>query len=169
MIELLILFTLFQHKSTIYGIKQKIEKRFSVFFNASFGSIHPALKKLEEGKYVSVKSELSSGGQKSKIYSITPEGKKYFTKLLIEDLPPNPALADQMINIKLMAANFVESDTRNKIKESVLKHLELQTINMRNYLSNMDDENNSFQNKFINYNLQKLKEFKNWIEQELKI
>lgn len=169
MIELLILFILFQNKSTIYGIKQKIEKQYSVFFNASFGSIHPALKKMEDNKYVTVKSELSSGGQKSKTYTITSEGKNYFIKLLSEDLPQNPALADQMINVKLMASNFVEPETRNMIKESILKHLELQEINIRNYLSNLDDENNSFQTKFINYKLQKLKEFINWIRQELKI
>ena len=33
---------------TIYKIKQKIENNFSVFLSASFGSIHPAIKKLEK-------------------------------------------------------------------------------------------------------------------------
>jgi len=64
MTELLILAILLEGEYTTYKIRQKIKNMFSVFLSASFGSIHPALKKLEKNGFISAKREMSGGGQK---------------------------------------------------------------------------------------------------------
>ena len=98
MIELLILIVLLDEKSSIYGIKKKIESLFSLFLKTSFGSLYPALKKLEKNGHITVKTQLSSGGQKKSTYSITNKGKEHFKHLMFEELPANPVAANQIVN-----------------------------------------------------------------------
>ncbi|MFH0702359.1 MAG: PadR family transcriptional regulator [bacterium] len=156
--ELLILMVLFEEKSTIYGLKQKIEKLFSLFLKISFGTIHPALKKLEENKYVLLKAKTSSGGQKSSLYSITEEGKEYFTDLMIENLPDNPTIANQLVNIKLMGLSRVDPESQKLTLDSILRYLENQKIKAKNLRADFEDIENKIQQKVINYNIQRILE-----------
>ena len=71
---------------TSYEIKKAIEKSTAFFYNASMGSIHPALKKLEGSDCVSINSTIENGRAK-KIYSITNKGRAVFTNWLSEGLP----------------------------------------------------------------------------------
>ncbi|OGI24795.1 MAG: hypothetical protein A2287_03090 [Candidatus Melainabacteria bacterium RIFOXYA12_FULL_32_12] len=163
MIELLILTILLDNKSSIYGIKQKIENKFSAFFKISFGSIYPALKKLEKNKYVTVKTQLSPGGQKKSTYSITNEGKEYFQVLMLEVLPENPALASQLINIKLIALPKIEVTLQQQATNTIIEHLEHNKANIEILLNNPENNKDKFQKKFLEYNLIKTLEDIKWI------
>ena len=161
MIELLILTILMDNKSSIYGIKQKIENNFSLFFKTSFGSLYPALKKLENNKYVSAKTQLSSGGQKKSVYSITNEGKEYFNTLMTENLPENPSIASQLINIRLIALSKIEIESQRQVISSILSYLENYKLNIEILLNNT--ELTKSHKKFIEYNLHKISEDIKWI------
>ncbi len=71
---------------TSYDVKKAIEKSTAFFYNASMGSIHPALKKLETAGSVTATSIVENGRAK-KIYSITDKGREVFTRWLGEGLP----------------------------------------------------------------------------------
>ncbi len=69
--------------ATGYEIKKlSIEGAFQHFVEVSFGSIYPALSKLEQEGLVSCQTEEQDGKPDRKIYSITPEGKSEFVKLI---------------------------------------------------------------------------------------
>jgi len=62
--------------ATGYEIKKlSTEERFSYFVDASFGSIYPALSRLQDDGCVTVREEYESGKPPRKIYSITDKGR----------------------------------------------------------------------------------------------
>jgi DNA-binding PadR family transcriptional regulator len=64
--------------------KESTEGRFSYFEDASFGSIYPALARLESEGLVTVREEPQAGKPARKVYSITQAGREEFIKSLCE-------------------------------------------------------------------------------------
>jgi len=64
--------------------KESTEGRFSYFEDASFGSIYPALARLEAEGLVTVREEPQAGKPARKVYSITQAGRTEFITSLSE-------------------------------------------------------------------------------------
>ena len=74
--------------ATGYEIKKLFEDDgFQHFVEASFGSIYPALNRLTEEGYVSVREESQEKRPDRKVYSITPAGRTAFIGSLLKPLP----------------------------------------------------------------------------------
>ncbi len=64
-------------EATGYEIKKmSTEEHFSFFVDASFGSIYPALSRLQDDGCVTVREEFESGKPSRKVYSITDKGRE---------------------------------------------------------------------------------------------
>ncbi|HSG96097.1 MAG TPA: PadR family transcriptional regulator [Afifellaceae bacterium] len=75
--------------STGYEIKKlSMEGKYSHFVDASFGSIYPALARLESEGMVTCREETHPGKPPRKVYSITEKGRAEFVESLQE--PPKP-------------------------------------------------------------------------------
>lgn len=72
---------------TGYEIKRLMEKSVGFFFGASYGSIYPALRELEEAGLV--RSTLVVQGERpnKKVYEVTPSGREFFRERLAEGAP----------------------------------------------------------------------------------
>jgi len=77
MLEYIILGFLMGCAASGYDLKQYMAESTSYFFDASYGSIYPALKRLEERKLI-LSEEKVTGGKFKKLYSITEEGRGVF-------------------------------------------------------------------------------------------
>lgn len=74
--------------ATGYEIKKLFEDDgYQHFVEASFGSIYPALNRLTDEGYVSVRSEAQEKRPDRKVYSITPTGRSQFVASLLKPLP----------------------------------------------------------------------------------
>jgi PadR family transcriptional regulator AphA len=74
--------------ATGYEIKKLFEDDgYQHFVEASFGSIYPALQRLTDEGYVSVRSEAQEKRPDRKVYSITPTGRSAFIASLLKPLP----------------------------------------------------------------------------------
>lgn len=58
-----------------YEIKKKLENGFSHFYDASYGSIYPALNKLQQESLVSCAYESQNNRPDKKVYSLTIDGR----------------------------------------------------------------------------------------------
>lgn len=81
MLEYIILGFLMKEEMSGYDLKQWMANCTSYFFDASFGSIYPALKRLEEKGCICCHEVVESSKFK-KLYSITDMGKSYFMNWL---------------------------------------------------------------------------------------
>src|ERR1700760_4561494 len=74
--------------ATGYEIKKLFdEDGYQHFVEASFGSIYPALNRLTDEGYVSVRSEAQEKRPDRKVYSITPQGPAQSLASLMKPLP----------------------------------------------------------------------------------
>jgi len=167
--ELFALFVLLNQESTIYKIRKNIKKYFYLFHNSSLGAVQPALKKLYAGNYVSLKKLMSSGGQKSSIYTITPQGKKYFEQLILQDLPENPATSNQIAKIKVLLLPLLKKELKVEAIQSLKTYYSNKLLDFEDYMANF--ENPDFQriNKdYIKRCMDEITEELNWLKfQEL--
>ena len=72
---------------TGYDLKKRFSISFSFFSGASYGSIYPALKKMEREGLVTQQLEIQDGAPNRKVYSITAAGRKVFFEALTAPFP----------------------------------------------------------------------------------
>jgi PadR family transcriptional regulator, regulatory protein AphA len=86
-VRTLCLSILYEGEATGYEIRRLcVEGECSYFVEASFGSIYPALAKLEDEKLVTSRTEQQSGKPAKKVYSITEAGRAAFVEELAAPL-----------------------------------------------------------------------------------
>jgi len=86
-VKTLCLAILYDGNATGYEIRKlSVEGEYAYFVEASFGSIYPALAKLEDEHLVTSQVELQDGKPAKKIYAITEAGRTAFHDSLFEDL-----------------------------------------------------------------------------------
>ncbi|MDH5556077.1 MAG: PadR family transcriptional regulator [Alphaproteobacteria bacterium] len=69
--------------ATGYEIRKMFEEGpFQYFTDAGFGSIYPALKKLHDEAYVTLREQAQDNRPDKKVYTITPAGRAAFTAAL---------------------------------------------------------------------------------------
>lgn len=89
-VRTLCLSILYNKDATGYEIRRQCtEGECAYFVEASFGSIYPALAKLENDGLVTSRTETQDGKPAKKIYSITAAGRTAFVQNLCEPLAPN--------------------------------------------------------------------------------
>lgn len=73
---------LMRKSMTGYDLKKAFSLSFSFFSGLSYGSIYPALKKMEGQGLISKQVEIQDGAPNRKVYTITESGKKSFLEAL---------------------------------------------------------------------------------------
>ncbi len=96
--------------ATGYEIRKlSTEAEYSYFVDASYGSIYPALNKLEQDGMVTCRQEVQEGKPARKIYSITDTGRAEFRQTL--KIPPQHDLFKSEFLLLAMNANLVDRET----------------------------------------------------------
>jgi PadR family transcriptional regulator AphA len=86
-VETLCLAILYKGDATGYQIRKSLsEGEEALFADAGYGSIYPALKKLNERGALSLRSEVRDGRPSRKVFSITEKGRSEFLETLCKPL-----------------------------------------------------------------------------------
>ncbi|MBT6093253.1 MAG: PadR family transcriptional regulator [Rhodospirillaceae bacterium] len=109
--------------ATGYEIRKMFEDGpFGHFFDASYGSIYPALGKLLGDGLVALSEEEHSGRPDKKVYSLTPEGRVRLKEALAE-----PAGRDRLRSeylVRLFFAHLMEPRDSQRIYDEYLANFE---------------------------------------------
>lgn len=132
MLEHIILGFLMESNMTGYEIKQMMMVSTSNFIDASFGSIYPALKRLESGGSISF-TENVMGGKYKKLYSITEKGKEELLKWLREPTVFSP------FNYEYLAKLFFYKHLE---KEETLRLIQEFTVSVNVQLEKLENLEN---------------------------
>jgi len=79
---------LMRNSMTGYDLKKAFSMSFSFFSGLSYGSIYPALKKMEKLGLISKTVEIQDGAPNRKVYTLTEEGRKALFESLRMPLVP---------------------------------------------------------------------------------
>jgi len=138
MIDFLILFELSRKILTMYGISKEIHINFSVLTTPSYGTIKPALKRLEKSGFVKTQKTMSSGGRPSVYYSITKDGINELKRLLIEPPLENPIQFLPSARIKLACADVLDVNEQKILFKQLKSKAESILIDTKNIMSEND-------------------------------
>lgn len=124
-VKTLCLSVLYEGEATGYEIRRLcVEGECSYFVEASFGSIYPALARLEDEGLVTSRVEQQDGRPAKKIYAITDAGRNVFTDSLFEtpgdDVFRSPFLLFARF-AHLLPANLVAMRLREQLDRIVEK------------------------------------------------
>ncbi len=131
MVDYLVLGLLMYRPLTMYDIKKAMEKSTDHFYSASFGSLHPALKKLTEKGFVTFEQTLERGRGK-KTYAITEAGKTAFLEWLRQDIPTEAVREGSLL--KVFFLGHLPEEARNPILEVYLKDVETHLTELKKLL-----------------------------------
>lgn len=98
MLEYIILGFLMYGEMSGYDLKQYMAKSTSNFFDASFGSIYPALKRLEAKGFI-ISREVVDCGKYKKLYAMTDAGKLDFGNWLEQPIEFTKTKLDHLVKI----------------------------------------------------------------------
>jgi len=122
-VRTLCLSILYEGEATGYEIRRlSVEGDCSYFVEASFGSIYPALAKLEADGLVTSRVEHQDGRPAKKIYAITEAGKQAFLQSLFEPLGEDVFRSPFLLFARfahLLPADLVESRLRERLDKIV--------------------------------------------------
>ena len=149
MFEIVILYVLNKYDTTIYRLLKIIDELFFALLKTSAGTVNPTLKKLEKAGCVEYIEKMSNGGMLSKIYSITPAGKKHLADLLLAFKSENPYHVANEAKIVLFCSDFLGINELIEFKENLLNILELHKIKLENGLKNEHITLNETQKKVV--------------------
>lgn len=138
MIELLILFELGRKVLTMYGVSKEIRSSFSVLTTPSYGTIKPALSRLEAGGFVKTQKTMSAGGRPSTYYSITKEGFEELKRLITEPPLENPVQFLTMARIKLACADVLSNEKQKKLFRQLRVKAESILIDTQNLITSKE-------------------------------
>lgn len=82
-----------------YDIKQAFSNSIGFFYDASFGAIYPALRKLEEEGLVTKQEVIQSGKPNKILYQITEQGKDTFRQEIQTPILPPVLRSDMLVKI----------------------------------------------------------------------
>jgi PadR family transcriptional regulator, regulatory protein AphA len=112
---------LYDGDATGYEIRKlSVEGEYSYFIDASYGSIYPALAKLEAEKLVTSRVELQDGKPAKKIYAITPAGRTAFINSLFEKLGDDEFRSEFLLFVRFaseLPATLVEARLNERVEQ----------------------------------------------------
>ena len=138
MIELLILFELKNKVLTMYGISKEIREHFSVLTTPSYGTIKPALTRLEKGGFVKSQKTMSPGGRPSVYYSITKDGDTEIKRLMLSPPLENPVQFLTFARIKLACLDLLDTNEQKELLGQLKLKAESILIDTQNVLRTKD-------------------------------
>lgn len=103
-----------------YDIKQFFSNSIGFFYDASFGAIYPALRKLEEEGLVTKQEIIQSGKPNKILYSITESGKEMFQTEMMTPIQPPIVRSDMLV--KLFFAGKRTPEEQEKLFYACLQH-----------------------------------------------
>ncbi|OEH94437.1 PadR family transcriptional regulator [Bacillus solimangrovi] len=124
-------------KMSGYDIKKRFEEEFSYFFDSSYGSVYPTLKKLEENDLIKKETIIQEGKPNKHIFSITEKGEKLFEMYLHSEVKRDNIRSDTCM--RLYFGEFMDvrkqislidnailqnKKTINKLKQMYVQHNE---------------------------------------------
>ncbi len=164
MIELLILYILNKRDRTLYSLRRDIIEKFGMITKPSFGTMHPAMHRLEKKEAISVDKKFSEGGKKSTFYSVTNNGKKVFKELFFEDISLNPTIFHNQLSVRLLTLSMLEKEDRDVFLQDLKQVIELQELDAKNALNDEYIKYDEYQKVVIEETLNNLESLKLMVE-----
>src|SRR5213593_5024590 len=115
MVELAILGLLKEQTMHGYQLKKRLADTLGSFWQVSYGSLYPALKRLQRQGAVEMVFPKEDVGRRKNVYRITPAGEALFTELL--ERAGQEATEDSGFSVRFAFFGYLKPETRIRLLE----------------------------------------------------
>lgn len=144
----------------MYGLAKTLQKNFGSITKPGFGTLQPALKRMEKNNIIKSDKFFTEGGKPYYYYSITDIGKDFLKNKLVEKISNNPTQFLPNSKIKIACSDILENEDKQKLY-SMIKNGLLKLKKEAENAIKSEDTNNHFCKKMILDNT--ICEYKNFI------
>ena len=134
MLELAILGLLKERAMHGYQLSKRLADTLGAFWKVSYGSLYPALKRLEREGAVESVFPRDEVGRRKNVYRITDKGEKLFYELLQE--AGQESWEDNRFRVRLAFFKYLKPETRLRLLEKRRAYLEGRLSEIKTSLAN---------------------------------
>src|SRR4051812_48329426 len=134
MLELAILGLLKERSMHGYQLSKRLTDTLGAFWKVSYGSLYPALKRLEKEGAVEPVFDRDDVGRRKNVYRITAKGEALFAELLQEAAPES--WEDNRFRVRLAFFRYLKPETRLRLLEKRRAYLEDRLSEIKTSLKN---------------------------------
>ena len=123
-----------------YELKKRLSYMLGHFWTVSYGSLYPALKRLEKSGSIERAYSVKEKTRNRNVFRITGRGEAEFMRLLTEDTSDSSLVDTEKFALRMALFQYLEPETRLALLETRRRLLEDQVAKFKAYRSNNGDE-----------------------------
>jgi DNA-binding PadR family transcriptional regulator len=162
MLELAILGLLKERAMHGYQLKKRLADTLGSFWQVSYGSLYPALKRLQREGAVEMIFPREQVGRRKNVYRITEQGEALFADLL--ERAGQEATEDSGFSVRFAFFKYLKPETRIRLLERRRAFLEGRWSNIRNSLQSYKERIDSYTLSLMNHELAATETDIRWLE-----
>jgi len=171
-LELAILGALKEKPMHGYELKKRLSYLLGHLWKISFGSLYPALKRLEAKNAIEKAYSVKEKTRNRYVYRITPEGEKAFQKLLIDTRKSSEITDSDKFSLRLAFFQYMDPEMRLWLLEKRRNYLEERLNEISGLGKSRDKESDRYRQGLFRHRQELLRSDITWlsemIEQERK-
>lgn len=145
-----------------YQLKKSLADTLGGFWQVSYGSLYPALKRLQQAGAVEMLLPKTEVGRRKNVYRITPDGEALFARLLGE--VGRDAMGDDGFPVRFAFFRYLNPETRIGLLERRRALLEGRLATLRASLQNYRERIDAYTLSLMNHGLASTESDIQWLD-----
>ena len=134
-----------------YQLKKRLSETLGSFWQVSYGSLYPALKRLQRQGAVEMTFPQEDVARRKNVYRITPLGEEMFRELL--ERAGHEASEDGGFSVRLAFFQYLKPETRIRLLERRRSFLESRGFDLKRALQTYREKVDGYQLSLMNHQL----------------
>jgi DNA-binding PadR family transcriptional regulator len=139
-LELAILGLLKERPMHGYELKKRLSYMLGHFWTVSYGSLYPALKRLEKSGSIERAYSVKEKTRNRNVYRVTPRGETSFLRMLTENVTVASLADTEKFDLRMAFFQYLDPETRLRLLEMRRGLLEEQVEKFKAYRTTNKDE-----------------------------
>lgn len=162
MLELAILGLLKERAMHGYQLKKRLAETLGVFWRVSYGSLYPALRRLQRDGALEMTFPQGEVGRRKNVYRITEKGERVFEQLL--ERAGHEASEDTGFSLRLAFFKYLKPETRIRLLERRRAFLEERWTELRDSLQSYRERVDGYVLSLMNHELAATENDIRWLD-----
>lgn len=167
MLELAILGLLKESSMHGYQLKKRLAETLGSFWQVSYGSLYPALKRLQRDGAVEMTFPQEDVARRKNVYRITPLGEEAFRELL--ERAGHEATQDNGFSVRLAFFQYLKPETRIRLLERRRSFLEGRGSDLQRSLQSYKERIDGYTLSLMNHQLASTEADIRWVDDLIQV
>jgi DNA-binding PadR family transcriptional regulator len=160
-LELAVLGLLKERSMHGYQLKKRLSDTLGGFWQVSYGSLYPALKRLQRQGDVEMVFSKEEVGRRKNVYRVTPKGEALFTSLLEET---GAEASEDKFQVRLAFFRYLRPETRIGVLERRRAYLQARLAQLERSFSDYQDRTDGYTLSLMRHGLDATEHDIRWLD-----